>query len=1830
MKRYILVVGLFVIFSCGKEKQPAERPVDMGVVGESKPIDLNKEIIGTPPSVVSVTSSIDITFKESMVPDHFRGTVLDKTPFSFEPKINGYAIWISPTLLQFRPEDGLPAGEQVTGRLNGKILLGEQKNVNDFAFSFKVGEQEIISLEGDFEASKTVQNSVVYNGTLSFAQPVDIGEISRDLEFRSTSGRVKFNLESAGAEKVTITTSPIERMDKGQTFTLSLPAKYTVSKDKWKRELYLAGKHIFRVIAHMDMSDPEADQPEYGFRFSDPIQKDTDLSGYVTITPEINFNTKISNKYLLIRADFLPGAQYTINIAAGFPSVFGTKLSDIYTTTFFIDNIKPDLQWLSEGIYLPDGNAFKLQLKSVNVARARVEVYEIYPQNIGFFLQRNALVDESWNQEDRYYSFEFEDLSRVGERIHEKKIDITDKKNKWIKSELDLGPVFSGRRNSVFVVKLNFDMNDLTGKCVTDRNNIQEGDLYFEDDDYYSTPCSYGYYYSHGTLNKILISSDIALTIKKTENGAHVFATDVTSSKPINGLKLSLYNYQNKLLETKTTDGDGHVKFSKDGFYVYGQTSSGIAIMRLDHHEWLLNNFDVGGQSGGQSGVNAFMYTDRGVHRPGDTIHFSAIIRMSRKAPSPKQPVILTVKNPRGQIVHEDKTEAGENGHIYFPIQTDLADPTGNWIAELSVGGKTFTKTLKVETVKPNRLKILTDIPDKILPPNKNIAGTITSKYLFGAPAANLKANVRADFSGRVYTCDKFSSFTFTTPLKRFDPRSKTLFDGTLDQDGQYRLNYAVPSLNQAPALVNAVLHTTVYEKGGSFTQQDRSTVIYPYQTYVGVENVFKRSAATGEDYTIPIVVVDAMGQPVPDQKLQVSLYVNRKYWWWHYDDRDHRDFKEMKTTYRIGEFLLKSASKPVMQKITIEDQGQHYIEVTDLTSGHQAGFFFWASRWGAEQVQEKERSYLNIFSDKNVYNLGDKVTLSFDTPKDGSALFTLEQGGRLLMQEWYPVGGPQTTISFNVTEEMIPNCYASISLIQPHNQNTNDLPMRLYGIKTLYVEDQATRLPLLMEAPEALRPKQEFSIKITSSAFQKATCTIAVVDEGLLDLTDFKTPSPWEFFFKKIRLAVRTVDNFDEIIGTLFPDIDKYFSIGGDGFEEEREKRLDQSKVQRFVPVVLFQEPISIRPGETVVTKFTMPNYVGSVRIMMVGTSEHSYISLEKTVPVKQELMILPTIPRVARPGDLFAIPVSVFAMDSSIKNVKLSLEATPNIIIQGDKKKTLEFTKPEEKDTKFMVKVGKSIGADTINVVAASGEVKTDYTVHLPITSSNPFYTEVVDTMVNKNEKITLLPKKFGLEGTNKARIAFSRMPDIQLNKRLNDLIRYPYGCIEQTTSSIFPQLYLGDLQELSSYRKQQITDNINAGIARLQKFQMNGGFSFWPVSAVGQSHLSDWGTNYAGHFLVEAKELGYFIPPQLFNHWLEATRQAAKTVNTKNHRYQTYRLFLLALAGKPNIGAMNLVRENYLNTLDPLSKKLLAAAYYLSNEKNVAAEVDKSISTTIPDYREMAGTYGSSLRDLAFMAYLCIKMDDAKTAARVINEVNKKFTTSGWYSTQETAITLLALGSFYKKSTIPGGSAVFYLKMGDEKEEKITLSNYQMSVPLDDMWDKRIIVSSKNENPVFVTLFIEGIPLESRIKTENYGIELKRSFYDQDGHTMNVEEIVQGKPFWVIYKVASTYSQQLEELALTSVFPSGWEIINNRLTGTELPGWVQNHNLSSGEYMDIRDDRVNWFFDLDPNRSTTFGIQINPSFEGVYTLPPVSVEAMYSPEFFARIEGGTAQIK
>ncbi|MGB1309422.1 MAG: alpha-2-macroglobulin family protein, partial [Oceanihabitans sp.] len=572
-----------------------------------------------------------------------------------------------------------------------------------------------------------------------------------------------------------------------------------------------------------------------------------------------------------------------------------------------------------------------------------------------------------------------------------------------------------------------------------------------------------------------------------------------------------------------------------------------------------------------------------------------------------------------------------------------------------------------------------------------------------------------------------------------------------------------------------------------------------------------------------------------------------------------------------------------------------------------------------------------------------------------------------------------------------------------------------------IMVEDPNTKLEPQIKMPSVLKPEQEFEVFVTEKNNKAMTYTIAMVEEGLLDLTRFKTPNAWKSFYKREALGVKTWDIFDDVIGAYSGSIDQIFAIGGDGSATKGKNK----KANRFKPVVKFLGPFALKPGDNKAHKIKMPNYIGSVRTMVIAgdITNEAYGSTDKTVQVKKPLMVLATLPRKLSPGEKVTLPVTVFAMEPNVKNVNISLKLSNGIAVIGNKTQALTFKKPDEKMAYFELDVSKAKGINTVEVIATGNGEKSTYKVELDVVNTNPITSVSLNKTLEANTIENLDFATIGVPGTNSATVEFSTMPPIDFSRRLQYLIQYPHGCVEQTTSSVFPQLYLQDIFDLTFNKKQEIDQNIKDGIKRLGFFQKpNGGMSYW----MGENTASDWGTSYAGHFLLEAEKKGFVLPLTFKNNWIAYQKEAARNWRPSYKVYnsdlaQAYRLYTLALAGSPDLAAMNRLRE--FSEISNEAKWRLAAAYALVGQTEASNQITNLANIEFEAPKQNYYTYGSLNRNRA-MALETMVITKDNRAKELANSIAKNLSGNRWMSTQTTAYSLLAIAKMVKEN---GGKSI-----------------------------------------------------------------------------------------------------------------------------------------------------------------------------------------------------------
>jgi uncharacterized protein YfaS (alpha-2-macroglobulin family) len=1192
----------------------------------------------------------------------------------------------------------------------------------------------------------------------------------------------------------------------------------------------------------------------------------------------------------------------------------------------------------------------------------------------------------------------------------------------------------------------------------------------------------------------------------------------------------------------------------------------------------------------------------------------------------PKQhPVKMEITDPNGKLVYKKVTSDHLNNFFKFTVPTSTNNKTGNYNAKVSVGGATFYKGLKIETVKPNRLKIKVDFEDDILTSNAPLKGTLDVKWLHGAPGKNLKAEIKAKFSSSNTAFKNYKNYTFNDPTRIFKTEEINVFEGKVNEAGLATINNKISVKKNAPGMLNVQFLVRAFENGGDFSMDAFTKKYAPYKSFVGLQspkgNAYG-SYFTDENQSFDLVVVDANGNPIKRNNLEVKIYKVEWRWWWNssYDDLASYVSSNYHRPYSTSKVNTDAKGKASFNiKIPDNDRGRYLIRVVDPVSGHATGrtAYFYKNWWQKAPSSDKDAAKMLVFSaDKEKYNVGEIAKVTFASGSEGRALISIENGTEVLDYNWVKTTQGETTVDIPITKEMSPNIFVNVSLLQPHAITANDLPIRLYGIIPILVEDPNTKLEPQLNMPDKLKPEGAFEVKISEKNNKPMTYTIAMVEEGLLDLTRFKTPNAWHEFYKREALGVKTWDIFDHVIGAYSGSIDQVFAIGGDGDAAGGKNK----KANRFKPVVTYLGPFTLEAGKSATHSITLPNYIGAVRTMVVAgdNTNIAYGSTDKTVEVKKPLMVLASLPRKLCPGEKVTLPVTVFAMEPKVKNVNISLKLSDGITIVGETKKTLRFDKPDEQMAYFQLDVSKANGINTVEVIATGHGEKSTYKVELDVVNPNPITSKAVDKTLGAHRKETLAFSTFGVSGTNAATIEFSTLPPMDFTQRLQYLIQYPHGCVEQTTSSVFPQLFLSDIFDLIDTKKREIQSNIENGIKRLAHFQgAHGGLGYW----IGESKANDWGTSYAGHFMIEAEKKGYVLPLTFKSNWLNYQKQAARNWRPSYQTHhsdlaQAYRLYTLALAGSPDLASMNRLKE--FTEISNEAKWRLAAAYALAGQKEASDHISASANINFQPIRRNYYTYGSADRNRA-MALETMVITKSSKMRSLAEDIAKDLSSSQWMSTQTTAYSLLAMAKMVNTN---GGKALKVDYTINNKSESIatksTIAQRELSIK---EGNNTIAFTNQNDNVVYVRVLNSGkLPLGNEL-VEQRGLSVSVQYKDLKGNHIDISKLKQGQDFVATVSVSNLKNSAVNDVALTQLFPSGWEIVNTRFTA------FGNATTSQARHTDMRDDRVNFYFDLPQkgkHSTKTFNVMLNASYLGSYYLPGIQVEAMYDHDFLVRTKG------
>lgn len=1552
----------------------------------------------------------------------------------------------------------------------------------------------------------------------------------------------------------------------------------------------------FSVMSSEVFSEPYM----YVIAFSALLDKTQNFQELVSMPGAGRLSFSVDRNILTIKPAIAPSAEKQfLSVSKAIRSSKGSKLTEDFERWFAIPSGEPEIAFISTGAVLPS-SGMSIGFRSINYAKAEVRVKQIYESNVIQFLQENRL-DEAQGY-----------IGNVARTV----LDTT---------------LVLGEQNSPALRNMN-----VYGLNIADLLKIQKGAIYHIEirgidplaefrEERWESDYWFGSWEDYEQRVRNILVSDLNIIAKSSDEGAcTVFVTDIMAASPVSGAKVRIYNNVNQLIAEGSTDGDGRFQGTFPGdnartiVVTDGKDKSYLSLQ--GGGEISVSNFDVSGTAsrGGQRG---FIFGERGVWRPGDDIYLTFVSMLDEGVLPAGHPVTAVLRNPQGQVMETLVNNDGHDGMYAFKFKTDQAAPTGNWEVNVTAGGQTWTKTVKIETVKPNNIVINLSLNDDPAVPASSVRGDLSAKWLVGNPAKGLETRVEVALSRGRTAFKGYDGYVFEDPSRIFTAEEREVFKGTTDAEGKLHFNASAGKAGNAPGFLTGVFTTRVFERSGDFSIDRCTATVSPYDTYIGIK-VPEETTYWGEKYldkgkshNFTLAALDYRGNASQRSvKVEVEVYRMGWSWWWSSSSSELAAYAKdsYNTPYKTFQTTVSGGQGSFRIDFSDQESGMFLVRATDLAGGHAAARVVMVTgRDGmASDGSQESATRLQMALDKDKYSVGETANISIPSAAGARALVTLEKGKRVIGSYWVSCKGEKTVIPVKIENGMSPNIYASVMLVQPYNTSANDAPIRLFGVMRINVEDASTHLKPAVDIAAEVRPESEVSFTVKESSGRPMSYVVALVDEGLLSLTRYKTPDPWDTFYATEALGVRTWDLFDMVIGAYGARMEKMFAIGGDADVQVT----PDSKAERFKPVSLFMGPFTLKSHGTGKHTVKIPQYIGNLRVMVVSTDGRAMGSVQKNLSVTKPVMAQATLPRVIGTDEEITMPVTIFATKDNVGKVNVEYSVEGPLSAVDSRSASVNISKAGEEVVLFGLKAGSEEGIALINVTASGAGDVSRQTIEIDVRDPNPLTTNSDSRLVEAGKKASIDFPLAGRPGTGSVKVEASAIPPVDLDFRLGYLTKYPHGCVEQTVSAVFPQLYLGSLVDLDAKGVSGCEENIKAAIAKMPSFAIStGGMTYWPgTSAYAGANV--WGTVYATHFMVEAKDRGYSVPASLLKNNIKFLRSVAadKASAAVSRAYSCY---VLALSGSASRGDMNRLRED-LPKLPVEAHWYLAAAYAVDGKKDVAKDIISRIPASAGAPDRFSDTFDSDERRVAIAAIAYDAIGDKAQAFKCMQ------TLSGWLndrnhymSTQSTAWALNAVARYAKNNatdkidvTVTSGKEKLQLRSQTPVASGVLASG--------DSPRMNIEVSNSSKAPVWIVVSSTGIPEKGQEVAKSNGLQLVVTYTLPDGTAVDPSELAQGTDFYVnAYLSNLSATRDYTNLALTQVFPAGWEFARTRVDGL---------------YQDFRDDRIYTYVYLPRNGSCVVKTKVTAAYAGRYYLPSTICEAMYDESVNASTVGRWCVVK
>jgi uncharacterized protein YfaS (alpha-2-macroglobulin family) len=1779
--------------------------------------------------VVQQHAKIAWRFSERMVETNGIGRVTAAGPVTLRPPVAGIFRWESGRRLSFQPQAPWEACAEFMATVNddltdlaGRTLVGQRE------FHFASPRLAVTGVrETDFAHGRSTI-AVAFNGrpdliTLKEMLRVRVGRHDQRYRMKGYGDAntviLWANLPEGGGATVHIGAGVLPRA--GHLGTAAATAWTLTRSDKL-------------TLAQIRGVSPTFGSGQIRINFNRPLQP-TGIRDRVSVLPEVSYRVQTSARRwqpgLTLVGDFEPGRSYAVTLHPGLASRGGAALAEAVTGNVLMPNRSAGLTFDTTGHYLSPRGSMKLPVRSVNVSDFTVTARRIGAHNLVQFLMR---------AERRYAGY-------------------------YRRSEPQQGiSRYVGAR--VFTPR---HAPDVMQKTVVNLRELLGDELR-------------GIFHLAATGERqrdthLLVVSDIGICVKRSQHDLHIWANQLHSLAPVSNGVVRVHASDGATLAEARTDDAGLARVERlfDGedipFMVTVQHGDDLSYLALDRTDVALKG-ELGGAAYAGAEGEVHLYSDRGIYRPGERVHLVAIRRDGALRVPAATPVALTLNRPDGGRFGTINATPDTNGVATWDVTIPDSARTGKYTVSAALPGqpkRLGTLSFLVETFMPPQVSVALEVEGDGTP--VRLAGgcvaTLSSRYLEGRVAGDLPASLYATFKPAVFKPSGWAGYGFVdTEKPTVGAHGKWVGRGRLDAAGRAEFKWQLPPMAPRSAM-EVVLCGTVTEPSGRAVADYQTVPVDCYPRYIGVRRASREGGVlAGEPIAFELAAVRPDGGR-DTGPCTVEATLSRVEWHSAYERRDNGSY------HYTSERLLEEVQREVIQleqgagglTCRVDAAGSYLLRVIDGAGGASCSDAFNVSSgdhaWVS--VSREQPGALELSLDRAHYQVGERARLTIKAPFAGKAWVSVESD-RVLSRQIVELEANSTVVSIPVPAEALPNAYCSVVLIRPvevphgevESSSSADLwmPHRAIGTVPLMVRDRSRKLQVTVAAPVEILPGTTLPIHVTvqrdNAPVAGAHVTVAVVDEAICMLTRYATPDPFAYFTRKRALGVRLSDLYGLLMPEL-PDglVGSVSTPGGDA-PSTLASRLNPIKARRYVPMVRWIGGLVSDANGQVDTSVAIPEFTGKVRIMAVVAAPAGVGATACHTVVKRAVSVAVGLPRFLAPGDVCQLPVTIHNDSAAACRVSVNLAATVPLVLAETH---LDVVVGSNSSTTMVVHASatESVGTARLSMRASrSGATAPAGTmvafcteqVELAVRPPLPRMTKGQLTTIAAGETQALPLADGWLPGTAEHRVWCSPLPSVRLAGSLDYILRYPYGCLEQTTSRAFPLLYVADLLPLGGSHgvtQEHVRPMVQAGIRRIQTMQFpNGGFSYWPRNR----SRYDWGTHYATHFLLEAKAAGYTVDTVMLARAVTCIEtELAKGLPTgvihgadlPQFRKRAYACYLLALAGKRPHGWVTrlaeMVRSGALNDTESIAY-LAAAQTALGLRRDALATVTgaATVGSDEDDEWRSWGTLTSSTKSEALLLQAWLGVDPAAPQVALLAQRLEKRQHGGRYrSTQENAMVLLALGKYARMAATAspdaGGSATWHVDAVAHSATIAAASPLQMKLP---EGVGSITLTANAEGPLHCWTQSSGVPLVGPTQAIERGLAVSREWYDAEGRAIALDQIRRGD--LVVVRLSIQSFGSVRNVVISELLPAGLEIENARLSTSQALPWVKQRTTLAVQHLEIRDDRLLLFIDS-LHGSREFYYVTRAVTAGAFIVPPVAAECMYDESISGMGEPGRRMV-